>query len=107
VNLHTREASIGGVATIVLDGVLDLASVGDLRSVLTQFVGRHAASIVVVDLDAVNAIDDSALGVLLGAAAAAREAGGDLELVCTNDTLRGRLSRTRLDRAITVKSTIA
>jgi anti-anti-sigma factor len=107
VNLHTREALVGGVAAIALDGVLDLASVGELRSALTRFIARHEGAVIIVDLDAVSAIDDSALGVLLGAAAAAREADGDLELVCTTRQLRDRLARTRLDRAITVRSTIA
>jgi anti-anti-sigma factor len=61
---------------------------------------------IVVDLDGVAALDDSGLGVLLGAAAAARQADGDLEIVCNDERLRTRLERTRLDRAVTVRTSI-
>ena len=53
------------------------------------------------------AIDDAALGLLLGAAARAREAGGDLELVCSNERVRARLASTRVDRCIAVRAAIA
>ena len=58
------------------------------------------------DLDGVAALDDAGLGVLLGAAAAARQADGDLEIVCNDERLRTRLERTRLDQAIAVRTSI-
>ena len=55
---------------------------------------------VAVDLDGVDALDDTALGVLLGAAGRGRQAGGDLAIVCASERLRGRFAVTGLDRAV-------
>jgi anti-anti-sigma factor len=70
-------------------------------------IRRHPGDSVIVDLDGVDALDDAGLGILLGAAAAARQAGGDLEVVCNRPSLRERLERTRFDRAVAVRATIA
>jgi anti-sigma B factor antagonist len=58
---------------------------------------------VIVDLDGISALDDTGLGVLLGAAGRAREAGGDLALVATAPRLRERFDVTGLSRAIDVR----
>jgi len=105
--MRTIEATIGGAPTISIEGIIDLASVGELHDVLNRAVRRNAGAAVIVDLDAVVGIDDCAFGVLLGAAATARENAGDIELVCNSEALRHRLERTRLDQAITVRSTIS
>jgi anti-sigma B factor antagonist len=85
-------------------GELDLATVPTLRDRLLRAVTAHPGDDVGVDLDGVTVLDDTALGVLLGVAARAREAGGDMHLVCTDERLLARLARTRLDRAIEVRS---
>ena len=59
----------------------------------------HAGRTVAVDLDGVDALDDTGLGVLLGAAGRARQAGGDLVVVCASEHLRARFTLTGLDRA--------
>ena len=105
--MRTIEATIGGAPTISLEGVLDLASVSELHDVLNRAVRKNAGAVVIVDIDAVAGIDDCALGVMLGAAATAREHAGDIELVCNSEVVRDRLERTRLDQAITVRSTIS
>jgi anti-sigma B factor antagonist len=61
---------------------------------------------VFVDLDGVTALDDTGLGMLLGAAGRAREAGGQLVVVCTNERLLHRFALTGLDRAVTVQSSL-
>ena len=45
-------------------------------------------------------------GLLLGAAARARAAGGELLIVCSPGRIRDRLAHTRLDRVIPVRPTI-
>ena len=107
VDMRTMEATVGGIPTISVEGIIDLASVGDLYDALNRTIRKNAGAVVIVDLDAVAGIDDCALGVLLGAAATARESAGDIELVCNSEAVRNRLERTRLDRAITVRSTIS
>jgi anti-anti-sigma factor len=107
VQVHTSITDIAGAIVAVVEGTVDLATIGAFHNDLARVVRQHPGAVVVVDLDGVTALDDTALGVLLGAAAVARDAGGDIEIVCTRTTLRERLARTRLDRAITVRSSIS
>jgi anti-sigma B factor antagonist len=91
------------VPTVDVQGEVDLATVPALRDRLLKAVARHPGAEIGVDLDGVTVLDDTALGVLLGAAARARDTGGDLYLVCTDERLLARLARTGLDRAIDVR----
>jgi len=104
--VRTSVDMVGGAVVVAVDGAVDLASVGRLHNDLTRAIHQHPAVTLLVDLDAVTVLDDTGLGVLLGAAAAAREAGGDLEVVCTRATLRERLARTRFDHAVAVRGSI-
>ena len=105
--VHTSVDTVGGSIVVAVDGVVDLAAIGHLHDVLARTVRRHPGVTLLVDLDAVSVLDDAGLGVLLGAAAAARGAGGDLEVVCTRSALCERLQSTRFDRAVRVRTSIA
>ena len=48
-------------------------------------------------------LDDSGLGVLLGAAGSARQGGADLVVVCNNNRLRERFDVTGFSRAVEVR----
>ena len=106
-DLRTTTSTVGGIPTVAVDGVVDLASIAIFRDALLRTIHSNSSELVVADLDGVAALDDAGLGVLLGAAAAARQAGGDLEIVCNNERLRMRLERTRVDQAIAVRTSIA
>jgi anti-sigma B factor antagonist len=106
VQVHTSITDVGGATVAVVEGAVDLATIAAFHGALTQVLRQHPGETVVVDLDGVTVLDDAGLGVLLGAAATARDAGGDIEVVCTRTSLRERLARTRVDRAITVRSSI-
>ncbi len=106
-HVHTRVDTVGGSIVVTVDGLVDLSSVGRLHDDLARAVREHPGDTLVVDLDAVSVLDDAGLGVLLGAAAAARQAGGDLEVVCTRAALRTRLTQTRFDQAVDVRGSIA
>jgi len=105
--MRTTVSTVAGAIVVALEGSVDLAAVGTLHGDLTRVIRRHPGDSVVIDLDGIDALDDAGLGVLLGAAAAARDSGGDLEVVCNRSSLRERLERTRFDRAVTVRATIA
>jgi len=107
VNLHVTETTVGDRAVVSIEGVVDLSSLATLQDALARAIQRHQGGVVIADLDAVTAIDDCGLGILLGAAATARRSGGDLELVAGDGPLRRRFEQTRLDRAVDVRSTIA
>jgi anti-anti-sigma factor len=107
VALFTTITAVGGHAVVALHGVVDLSSVATLHADLSRAVRENPAATVVVDLDAVGGLDDVGLGVILGAAATARDGGGDLAVVCTRPALLDRLARTGFDRAVDVRSAIA
>lgn len=102
-----RVSVVGGRPVLSISGELDLATLPQLHNALSKSANQHPAASVVVDVDGVYACDDAALGVLLGAAGRARDAGGDLRVVCSPGPLRDRLARTGFDRAIEVVDAIA
>jgi anti-anti-sigma factor len=106
-SVRTTTSTVGTTIVLSVEGIVDLSTVGQFHMDLTSAVRRHPGADLLVDLDAVTALDDVGLGVLLGAAAAARDAEGSLSVVATNDGLRTRLSRARFDRAVDVRSGIA
>lgn len=99
--------TVAGTTVLAVVGDVDLATVPRLHDALTRLVGDHPGGCVAIDLDGVGVLDDSGLGVVLGAAGRARESGGDLVVICSDARLRARLSLTGLDRAITVRSTLS
>lgn len=105
--LHTRLDEVGGSMVVTVEGHVDLAEVGRLHDALTRAIRQHPGVTVLVDLDAVGVLDDAGLGALLGAAAAARNHGGDLAVVCTRPTLCERLTATRFDRAVDIRDSTA
>lgn len=98
---------VDGTAVLSLAGGVDMASVPTLQDALTKAVLDHPGERLAVDLDAVDVLDDVALGVLLGAAGRARRRGGELVVVCSNEWLRAELTVTGFDRAIEVRRTLA
>jgi anti-sigma B factor antagonist len=105
-DLQVTTRGSGNPTVVALAGIADLASLPVLHDHLRQAVTRHPGTIVTLDFDGLLVIDDAALGIVLGAAAHAREHGGDLEVVCTNERLRARLSTTRFDLAVAVRDAI-
>lgn len=106
-DLQLITSRIGEQIVIALSGIADLSTTPVLHDGLRRVSSDNPGITLLVDIDGLIALDDAALGLLLGAAARAREAGGELELVCTNERLLRRLAVTRLDRALTVHDTIA
>jgi anti-sigma B factor antagonist len=107
VDLRCRHTTVGGTAVLSLTGEIDLATVPVLRNALVRLVGDAPGATVGVDLDGVTVLDDTGLGVLLGAAGRAREHGGDLVVVCTTPRLLERFERSGLARAIEVRDRLA
>lgn len=59
-------------------------------------------SVILVDLDSVDGIDDAGIGILLGIASRARKSDRRLGIVASAPGIRARLVDTRVDRAIEV-----
>ncbi len=106
-DLQLRRSVIGGTDVLVAAGELDLGTVPQLRNALVQLVCDRPGRTVAIDLDGVTVCDETALGILMGAAARARDANGDLRIVCTDERLLTRFAKTRLDLAIDVVSRVS
>lgn len=91
---------------IALAGVADLASAPRLQDGLRREIAKSPGRTILVDVDGLTALDDVALGILLGAAATARDLGGDIEIVAGSERWRQRFVATGFERAVTVRSSI-
>jgi anti-sigma B factor antagonist len=84
------------VAIVAVAGEVDLAAVGELRSTLSQVISG-ARQEVVVDLAAVEFIDASGVGALVGAAAEASRAGVPFRLQAPSPPAERVLNLARLE----------
>jgi anti-sigma B factor antagonist len=107
VELNCHLGSVGDRPVLAVEGEVDLATIPQLRDQLVRCINRNRGATVYVDLDGVSVLDDTGLGVLLGAAGTARTAAGDLVLICSSAGLLARFAITGLDRAITVLGRLA
>jgi anti-sigma B factor antagonist len=91
------EAQPGGAAVIRLSGRFDFLSATKVRERFVAAVeGGHRR--LVVDLAAVDFMDSSGLGALIGGLKSARQAGGDLRLAAAGTQAQSVLKLTSLDR---------
>ena len=74
-------------AVLAVSGEVDVATVPKMREQLHSLVARGDDRIV-VDLDAVDFLDSTGLGVLVGALKRVRSSGGDLQLICSQPRIR-------------------
>ena len=106
-DLQVTTAQLGDHTTIVsLSGELDVSCARDLEAKLwkaTQIPTRR----VIVDMADVAFVDSSGLAVLAGAARAARRAGGEFVVVCSDPWVVRIFRSTGLDRLFRLERTLA
>jgi anti-sigma B factor antagonist len=102
-SLATRE--VAGHAVVEVRGEVDVYTSSVLRERLVELIVGGAKR-VVVDLDRVDFLDSSGLGVLVGALRRLRTAGGELSLVCSNEKLLKIFRITALDRVFTLHGSV-
>ena len=106
-DLTCRTSTVGDHTVLTLIGEVDLASVPMLQAALGRLVADRVGEVILVDLDGLTVLDDTGMGILLGAAGRARQHGGDLVLVCASPRLRDRFDSSGLARAIEVRDRLA
>ena len=82
--LDTRE--VDGRTVVAVGGEIDVYTAPKLRDTITELVGKGLYDIV-VDLSAVEFLDSTGLGVLVGGLKKVRAHDGSLSLVCNQDRL--------------------
>lgn len=89
---------------VVLSGRLDVHAAADVRNALHEAVDRGTGELV-LDLAALESVDASGLGVLLGAHRRAQRAGRCLVLADVPDPVGRMLFMTRLDKILRLRRT--
>ncbi len=82
--LATREED--GRAIVAVGGEIDVYTAPKLRDQITELVSGGSYNIV-IDLEAVEFLDSTGLGVLVGGLKKVRAHDGSLELVCSQERL--------------------
>lgn len=95
----------GGWTVLTATGEIDVAAAPGLREQLVGLIESRTSQLV-VDLEGVDFIDSTGLGVLVGAVRRARAADGDVRLVCTNSRLLKVFDVTGLDEVFTIAATV-
>ena len=82
--LATREED--GRAIVAVGGEIDVYTAPKLRDQITELVSSGSYNIV-IDLEAVEFLDSTGLGVLVGGLKKVRAHDGSLELICSQERL--------------------
>jgi anti-sigma B factor antagonist len=82
--LTTRDA--GGKTIVAVGGEIDVYTAPKLRDKITELVADGVYDIV-IDMEEVEFLDSTGLGVLVGGLKKVRAHDGSLQLVCTQDRL--------------------
>ena len=92
INMQLSSSRIrdGSQPVLVFSGEIDLATVPECSDMITKFVDDHAGRDIAIDLCQVTALDDTGVGVILGAVARARTSGSHLALVIDDQHMRQR-----------------
>jgi len=72
-----------GVAVIALGGEVDVYTSPRLKQEMVDLLNKGTTRLI-IDLSAVDYLDSTGLGVLIGGLKRAREREGDLRLICNN-----------------------
>ena len=102
--LATRE--VDGRAVVAVGGEIDVYTAPKLRDCITDLVGAGTYDIV-IDLEAVEFLDSTGLGVLVGGLKRVRTNEGSLELICTQERLLKIFRITGLGKVFAIHSSQA
>ncbi|MDT0200562.1 STAS domain-containing protein [Nocardioides sp. AE5] len=82
--LVTREAD--GASIVAVEGEIDVYTAPKLRDKITELVGEGVYHII-VDMEGVEFLDSTGLGVLVGGLKKVRAHDGSLQLICNQERL--------------------
>jgi len=93
-----------GVPVIVLEGEVDVYTAPQLKLQMIALLEKDAKK-VVINLEKVDYLDSTALGVMIGGLKRMREKGGNISLVCPSPRIRRIFEITGLDRIFDIRNT--
>lgn len=104
-NLLLETSDAGDWTIVQATGEVDLYTAPRLKQRVADLAAEGRAR-VAIDLEAVDFLDSTGLGVLIGGLKRCREAGGDLALVAPQEPVRKVLTITGLDRVFPTYDTV-
>lgn len=92
---------------VTLEGTVGLSTLPALSDALQRTASHDMVERVVIDLDALDTVDDAGLGIIMGFAGRTRLRGVACSCVASLPRIRQRLADTGFDRAVTVTDSVA
>ena len=100
-DLTIASREVDGRAVVAVGGEIDVYTAPQLRDAITELVGAGKYDIT-IDLEAVEFLDSTGLGVLVGGLKKVRAHDGSLQLVCNQDRLLKIFRITGLAKVFTI-----
>lgn len=104
-DLHVEVTQHGDWSVLRVDGEIDIATAPRLREQLIALVNEQRYHLV-IDMETVEFIDSTGLGVLIGALKRVRAHDGDLQVVLTDSRILKVFEITQLDTIFTINATL-
>ena len=101
VDLTLATNEVDGATIIAVGGEIDVYTAPKLRDKITELVADGVYDII-VDMEAVEFLDSTGLGVLVGGLKKVRAHDGSLQLICTQDRLLKIFRITGLAKVFTI-----
>ncbi|MGD9958536.1 anti-sigma factor antagonist [Nocardioides sp.] len=92
---------VEGATIVVVGGEIDVYTAPRLRDKITELVGDGVHTLI-IDMEAVEFLDSTGLGVLVGGLKKVRAHGGSLQLICTQERLLKIFRITGLAKVFTI-----
>lgn len=100
-DLSLATHQVGDHSVVEITGEIDVYTAPKLRDHLSELVG-HGQSSIVIDLDQVDFLDSTGLGVLVGGLKKVRAVDGSLSIVCTQERLLKIFRITQLSKVFNI-----
>ena len=104
-NLDLETSTQGNTSIVTLRGEIDVYTAPRLRQALIDLVSQGATDIV-VDMDKVDFLDSTGLGVLVGGLKRVKSNDGDLKLVVTQDRIMKIFDITGLSKVFPIHGSL-
>jgi anti-sigma B factor antagonist len=101
VDLTLTTQEVQGATIIVVGGEIDVYTAPRLRDKITELVAS-GVHVLIIDMEAVEFLDSTGLGVLVGGLKKVRAHGGSLQLICTQERLLKIFRITGLAKVFTI-----
>lgn len=104
-NLEIRVDETNGIVTVFLVGEIDAYTVSELQEIMDAIVEEKKPNII-VDLEKVNYIDSTGVGMFIGTLKSVKEYDGKLQLLNMQDRVYRLFQITGLTEVMDVKAAI-